>query len=286
MIFLTFFTYCQATINDRSHDMSDSVLYEMQDHIATITLNRPERHNALNGEAYSLGADMFKRANADRNVRCIIFTGAGRSFCSGDDVVEIMASGEGLEGRLTTPEKAPPVSTTPPLAVAMQESRCPIINAVNGAAVGFGMELTLLCDVRIASDRARFSEMFIRRGIIATSISYDLLPNIIGPARAAEMLLTGEMIDAEQALDIGLVSRVTPHDDLMQEAIRLAEKITANPPLAVERAKQALRMKRDYKIEELTGYLGTSLRDLSGTSDHKESVAAFLEKREAVYKGE
>ena len=265
--------------------MSDSVLYEMQDHIATITLNRPERHNALNGETYSLAAALFDRANADSDVRCIIFTGAGRSFCSGDDVVEIMASGEGLEGRLSTPEKTQPVSTTPPLAVSMQASRCPIVNAVNGAAVGFGMELTLLCDVRIASDRARFSEMFIRRGIIATAISYDLLPNIIGPARAAEMLLTGEMIDAAQALDIGLVSRVTPHDNLMIEAMDLAEKIAANPPLAVERAKQALRMKRDYRIDELGIYLGNSLRDLSATEDHKESVAAFLEKREAFYKG-
>lgn len=266
--------------------MSDSVLYEKQDHIATITLNRPERHNALNGEAYRLGAEMFNRANADRDIRCIVFTGAGRSFCSGDDVVEIMASGDGLEGRLDTPEKSQPVSTTPPLAVSMQESRCPIINAVNGAAVGFGMELTLLCDVRIASDRARFSEMFIRRGIIATAISYDLLPNIIGPARAAEMLLTGDMIDAQQALDIGLVSRVTPHENLMEEAMSLARKISANPPLAVERAKQALRMKRDYMIDDLGGYLGESLRDLSATRDHKESVAAFLEKREAIYKGE
>jgi enoyl-CoA hydratase/carnithine racemase len=285
-IFLTFFTYRYKTINDRSQQMSDSVLYEVQGHIATITLNRPERHNALNGEAYSLATELFKQANADGNVRCIVFTGAGRSFCSGDDVVEIMASGDGLEGRLNTPISEQQVSITPPLAISMQDSRCPIINAVNGAAVGFGMELTLLCDVRIASDRARFSEMFIRRGIIATAISYDLLPNIVGPARAAEMLLTGEMIDAQQAQDIGLVSRVTPHDSQMQEALSLAEKITANPPLAVERAKQALRMKREYKTNELDGYLSMSLRDLSATKDHKESVAAFLEKREAVYKGE
>lgn len=266
--------------------MSNTVLYEMQDHIATITLNRPEQHNALNDEAYKLAAELFDRANADSSVRCIIFTGAGRSFCSGDDVVEIMASGGGLEGRLSTTKTEQPVSTTPPLAISMQESRCPIINAVNGAAVGFGMELTLLCDVRIASDRARFSEMFIRRGIIATLISYDLLPNIVGPARAAEMLLTGEMIDAQQALDIGLVSRVTPHDSLMQEAVSLAVKIAANPPLAVERAKQGLRLKRDHKIDELGVYLGNSLRDLSETKDHKESVAAFMEKRAAVYTGE
>lgn len=168
----------------------------------------------------------------------------------------------------------------------MQDSRCPIINAINGAAVGFGMELTLLCDIRIASEKARFSEMFIRRGIIATSISYDLLPGIVGPAMAAEMLLTGEMIDAGRALEVGLVSRVVSPDSLMDEALSLAARICANAPLAVQRAKEGLRLQRDHKIEEMERHLNESLRFLSGTKDHKESVAAFLEKREAVYQGE
>ena len=266
--------------------MNDSVLYDKQDQVATITLNRPERHNALNHETYGLATELFLKANTDRSIRCVIFTGAGRSFCSGDDVVDIMASGGGLENSLTREDTEAPVSTTPPLATAMKESRCPIINAVNGAAVGFGMELALLCDVRIASERARFSEMFIRRGIIATGISYDLLPEVVGPATAAEMLLTGEMMGAEEALKAGLVSKLTPHDDLMAEAMALALKIAANPPLAVERAKQALRMKRDHKIEDMERHLAESLRVLSGTKDHKESVAAFLEKRDGVYTGE
>ncbi len=168
----------------------------------------------------------------------------------------------------------------------MRESRCPIIAAVNGAAVGFGMELTLLSDIRIASEKARFSEMFIRRGIIATHISYDLLPNIVGPAVAAEMLLTGDMMDAQRAMAVGLVSTVTPPDNLLEVARDLASRIAANPPLAVERAKGGLRLKRANKIDELDGYLSKSLRYLSSTKDHKESVAAFLEKREAVYTGE
>ena len=265
--------------------MSNTVLYDAQDQIATITLNRPDRHNALNREAYQAAADMFARANADPAVRCIIFTGAGRSFCSGDDVVEIMASGEGLQASLNRTKPAEQASTTPALALMMQDSRCPIINAINGAAVGFGMELTLLCDIRIASARARFSEMFIRRGIIATSISYDLLPNIVGPAMAAEMLLTGEIIDAVRALEVGLVSRVVSPENLMDEALDLATRISGNAPLAVERAKQGLRLKRDHKIEEMRHHLDESLRFLSGTQDHKESVAAFLEKREPEYKG-
>lgn len=266
--------------------MSDTVLYHAQDHIATITLNRPERHNALNHEAYGAATAAFERANADPSVRCIIFTGAGRSFCSGDDVVDIMASGNGLEGALNRPAAEPASSSSPPLAVVMRASRCPIIAAVNGAAVGFGMELTLLSDIRIASEKARFSEMFIRRGIIATHISYDLLPNIVGPAVAAEMLLTGDMMDAQRAMAVGLVSKVTPQDNLLEVAAELASRIAANPPLAVERAKEGLRLKLANKIDELDGYLSKSLRYLSSTKDHKESVAAFLEKREAVYTGE
>jgi enoyl-CoA hydratase/carnithine racemase len=266
--------------------MSDTVLYEKQDHVAVITLNRPERHNALNHEAYQSATEMFRRANAEADVHCIVFTGAGRSFCSGDDVVEIMASGGGLAGSLdkqpTNQRSAP---TTPPMVVEMQNARCPIICAINGAAVGFGMELALVCDIRIASEAARFSEMFIRRGIIATAISYDLLPGIVGPAMAAEMLLTGDMIDAAQALAAGLVSKVVSPPDLLPEAIRLAARISANAPLAVQRAKQGLRLQREHRLEEMQQHLAESLRFLSGTEDHKESVAAFLEKRAAIYRG-
>jgi enoyl-CoA hydratase len=157
---------------------------------------------------------------------------------------------------------------------------------VNGAAVGFGMELTLLADIRVASETARFSEMFVRRGIIATHISYDLLPNIVGPAMAAEMLLTGEMINAEKALACGLVSQITEPDALLTHADKLAAAIADNPPLAVQRAKVGLSMKRDHQLAELDHYLSLSLSDLSRTKDHQESVAAFLEKRAGKYIGE
>jgi len=264
--------------------MSDTVLYDSQDQIAIITLNRPERHNALNRDAYKCATELFDRANQDKNIRCVVFTGAGKSFGSGDDVVEIMAAGDGLAGSLKRDESTPTI--TPPIAVAMQQLRCPIINAVNGAAVGFGMELTLLCDIRIASSSARFSEMFIRRGIIATNISYDLLPGIVGPAMAAEMLLTGDIIDAKTALQAGLVSKVVASEELMDSALQLAGKIAANAPLAVERAKQALRLKRDHRLQEMETYLAESLRFLAGTKDHQESVKAYLEKRLATYIGE
>ena len=128
--------------------------------------------------------------------------------------------------------------------------------------------------------------MFIRRGIIATHISYDLLPNLIGPAAAAEMLLTGDMINAEKAKLMGLVSQVVQHDELLETAIALASRIADNPPLATEKAKEALRLKRDHRVDELDAYLTASLSALAKTKDHKESVSAFLEKRAGIYSGE
>lgn len=265
--------------------MSDTVLYEVQGHVAIITLNRPDRLNALNYEAYEAATVAFAKANEDKNVRCIIFTGNGRCFCSGDDVVEIMAKGGGLESQMEKVDTKTQYSSAPPLAIEMLNSRCPIINAVNGPAVGIGIELSLMCDVRIAADTAKFSEMFVKRGIIGTHVSFNLLPNIVGPAVAAEMLLTGCKVDAARALEVGLVSKVTTAEELLPAAQALAEEIITNPPLAVEAAKQALRMKRDNQPQEIDAFVSNSLMDLARTEDHKESVKAFLEKRPGVYQG-
>lgn len=207
-----------------------TVLYDVQDHVAVITLNRPDKLNALNFTAYAEATDAFARARADRSVRCIVFTGAGKCFCSGDDVVEIMAQGGGLEQQLQQLDPDQPYSSAPPLVNEMLQARCPIINAVNGAAVGIGIELSLLCDIRIASEQAKFSEMFVRRGVIGTHVSFNLLPALVGPAVAAEMLLTGCMVSAERALATGLVSYVTPADQLLPKAFELAQMIVANPP--------------------------------------------------------
>lgn len=262
-----------------------AVLYEVHEHIAVITLNRPEKLNALNLAAYAEAAEAFAQASADRSVRCIIFTGAGKCFCSGDDVVEIMAQGGGLEQQIQQLDPAQPYSSAPPLVNEMLQARCPIINAVNGAAVGIGIELSLLCDIRIASEHAKFSEMFVRRGVIGTHVSFNMLPAIVGPAVAAEMLLTGCMVSAESALATGLVSYVTPADQLMAKAFELARMIVANPPLAVEKARQALRLRRDHQPGSIDRYVSDSLRELVASADHKESVQAFIEKREALYQG-
>ncbi len=261
--------------------MSDDrvVLYEVDEHIATITINRPERYNSLNYAAYEQLTGAFQDANADDDVRAIVFTGTGRGFCTGDDVQELLGEGAAeLSRRISSGELELP-------SAPIKRSDKPVIAAVNGAAVGYGMELALLADIRVASESARFSEMFVKRAIVAGPDSFELLPQMVGTAAAAEILLTGDIIDAAEALRIGLVSQVVPDGELLDTAMTLARRTTANEPLAVQAAKRALVMTRSGRREELQAHLSSALAQLLASDDHQESVAAFLEKRNPSYRG-
>lgn len=262
--------------------MSDyeCMLLEISDHIATVTLNRPEIMNALNWQAYDELESIFRDLQKNPEVRCIILTGAGRAFCSGDDVKEIMAAGGG-GGRLREIRPG-----TTPAARAIMDCDRPVIAAVNGAAVGWGMDMSLMADFRIASEKAKFGELFVKRGLVADVGGMVRLPKLIGPQRAAELLFTGDIISAERALELGIVMSVTPHDELMAEARALAERIAANPPLAVRYLKEGLRRSYHGDYEEMGNWVSTTLGVLFRTQDHKEGVASFLEKRPAVFKGE
>ena len=259
------------------------VRYEVQDHVARVTLNRPDVRNALNRAAYTQLEAAFRAAQADPDVRCVLLTGEDPAFCSGDDVREIMV-GEQRESTVNRLQDVRPKPT--PAAVAILECDRPVIAAVNGAAVGWGMDLSLFCDIRIASERAKFGELFIKRGLISDIGGIWRLPQIVGPSVAAELLFTGDIIDAHEAQRIGLVSRTVPHKDLLTEAGGLAAKITANPPLAMRYMKEGLRRARYGDIHELGAYVSKSLGVLFQTEDHKEGVASFLEKRAPVFKGE
>lgn len=256
--------------------MSDTCLVEVADHVAIITLNRPHKFNAFNIESYRATTDALKRADADDDVRCIVLTGAGRGFCSGDDVEELMG-GDGLASLGSVDFEIPGPS--------MRRAKTPIIAAVNGAAVGYGFELALMADICIASERAKFSQMFIRRGLIAGADSFRMLTQLCGPAGAAELLLTGDMVEAAQALELGFVAKVVAHETLLQQATELAQRIAANPPLAVQRVRTALQLARSGRNDELETLAKDALAELMRTKDHKESVAAFLEKREPHYVG-
>jgi enoyl-CoA hydratase len=160
-----------------------------------------------------------------------------------------------------------------------------MVAAVNGAAVGWGMELALMCDLRVASERARFGELFIKRGLVSDVAGIGRLSQLVGREKAAEMLFTGELIDAAEAERIGLVGRVVAHDDLLAVALERAHVIAANPPLAIARLKQGLRATLDPDWTELGVWVSTNLGELFKTEDHKEGVASFLEKRAPVFQG-
>ncbi len=266
-----------STDNDPATNDADAVLYDVQGRTALITLNRPERLNAWNGDLAAGYFGSLDRAAADPGVGAIVVTGAGRGFCAGADmdVLQGIGGGGGDGGGARETRDATYALSIPK----------PIIAAVNGAAVGYGMELALLADIRVASSSARFSEMFVKRAIVAGHDSFELLPRMVGPAAAAEILLTGDIIEAERALELGLVSQVVADDELLPAARALAKRITANAPLAVQAAKEALRLERAGKASELRAHLKIALGDLLASDDHQESVAAFLERRDPTYKG-
>jgi enoyl-CoA hydratase/carnithine racemase/predicted DNA-binding protein (MmcQ/YjbR family) len=180
--------------------------YAVSGHVATLILDRPERRNALNYRAYEELEAALHMASRDLDVRCLIVTGADPAFCSGDDVREIMTGPANAE---SAARRATPRPT--PAGQAALACECPIIAAVNGPAIGWGMELALFADIRIASEKAQFSEMFVKRGLVSDVGGFYRLPAIVGPSKAAELLFTGDTIDAGEALRIGLVGEVVPH---------------------------------------------------------------------------
>jgi enoyl-CoA hydratase/carnithine racemase len=259
----------------------DCVLAEVTDHVATVTLNRPHRRNALNFQAYDELEKALRGASEDPDVRCVIVTGADPAFCSGDDVGEIMAGPKAVS---SAPAPREPKPT--PAAMAALECAKPIIAAVNGAAVGWGMELALFADIRLASERAKFGELFVKRGLVCDVGGFYRLPSVVGPAKAAELLFTGEIIDAAEGLRIGLVSEVVAHEALMVRARALAGAIAANPPLAVQALKAGLQRTAYGDPREIGTFAIAEIRRLMQTQDHKEGVASFLEKREPVFRGQ
>ncbi len=256
--------------------MPSELTYEETDHVGLLTLNRPEARNALTFTTYA----ELEEAVRGTTARCLVITGADPAFCSGDDVKQIMQSaGDKVANDL---DRAPRIT---PAAEALLTTDVPVIAAVNGAAVGWGMELALMADLRIASERARFGELFVKRGLSCDVPGVGRLAQLVGRERAAELLFTGRIIDAEEARAIGLVSRVVAHDELLPTAMALAREIASNPPLAVQRMKQGLRLALDPDWASLGARVSESLAELFRTQDHKEGVAAFLEKRPARYEG-
>lgn len=259
--------------------MSESVLYNVTDHIATIRLNRPKQRNAMDFEGYARLTTSVMRANDDPDVRCLILTGTGSAFCAGDDFAVL--SGEGLP----VDANGQPRQLELP-GRALRRCSKPIIAAINGVAVGYGLELIVLSDFRFAAEVASFSAMYIRRSLVAPADSWERLPEIVGPEAAAELLLTGDQINAKRALEIGLVSKVVPQSELMRAARDLGARLTSNPPLALQAAKQALILARTRDRKALCNHINKMTAELQQTEDFAESIRAFRERRSPQFKGQ
>jgi 2-(1,2-epoxy-1,2-dihydrophenyl)acetyl-CoA isomerase len=261
------------------------IIYSVEGQAAVITLNRPQAMNALTNTTHTELAQAIDAAAKDDKVKIIVLTGAGRGFCSGDDVKEIFLSPEeaAMKGRETRLRQLQG-EHIPGGGHRLLEINKPSIAAVNGAAVGYGCDLALMCNMRIASEKARFGEIFLRVGLIPDQ-GLILLPRLVGLAKTYEMILTTDIIDAKEAERIGLVNKVVPHEDLMNATLELANKIASKPPIAVQLAMEGIRRGLGLAIEEFMQYHALAFSFCTETEDHLEGSRAFVEKRAPVFKG-
>ncbi|PYM73180.1 MAG: hypothetical protein DME10_10780 [Candidatus Rokuibacteriota bacterium] len=260
----------------------ECLIYEVKDRVATLTLNRPERLNALGGTLRDDLFDAVTRASADPEVRVMVITGAGKGFCAGGDVKAMSEAKAGARERPLIEKIAPGRDRT---LLAMREAPQPIIAAVNGAAAGAGMNLALGCDLRIASTEARFAQAFVKRGLHPDWGGTYFLPRVVGMAKACEMIFTGDLIDAAEALRLGLVSQVVPPEELLPTAHELARRIAAGPPVAIRLAKQSLYANADLDLQGAL-HMETMAQNICfETEDATEGIRAFVEKRAPVFRG-
>ncbi len=266
-------------------DAHAPILVRREGHVAILTLNSPDTRNALSGDAlFGAFEQIFAALNDDLSVRAAILTGAGSAFSSGGNIAE-MRDRQGMFGG--TPEQivAQYRAGIQRIPLAFDALQVPIIAAVNGPAMGAGNDLACMCDIRIASSRARFAESFVKVGIVPGDGGAWLLPRVVGASRAAEMAFTGDTLDAQEALRVGLVSQVVEPDALMPAALALAQRIAANPPQVLRWTKQLLQQARGGTLAEALHHAGRFQGLAHQTADHAEAVASFFDKRVPVFTG-
>lgn len=259
-----------------------TILYAVENSILTITLNRPDKLNAMTPTLLRELKEAFEEAGKDQAVRVVIVTGAGRGFCAGADLAAaselMMNGGFSYEDNLN--------ATYNPLILTMQSLQKPIIAAVNGVAAGAGMSLALACDLRIVAASASFLQAFVKIGLVPDSGSTWLLPRLIGMTKALELMLTGQKVSAQEALSLGLVNQVVADAELGEVVQKMAAMFASAPTKAIGLIKQAVNFAATSTLEEALKNEAV-LQDVAGQSaDHQEGIAAFLEKRPAAFKGE
>ena len=272
-----------------SPSSTEQLLVEQDGHVAIITLNRPERLNAISREMLNELSAKMVEADKDPETRCIVFTGAGRGFCSGLDLIDTSDRME-TEGDVVGGGKG---SNRPrqlfdlrdaPINV-MWHTDTPIICAINGAAAGYGMDLTLLCDIRIMAENAKLAAVTAKRNVVPESGGTWLLPRLVGWAKAAELYYRGRTIGAEEAKDIGIVNEVVSNDDLMPTALQWAHEVAENAPMAVQTTKRMMRMGLEESYDTAVDHLMVHLGGLFQSEDFEEGLKAFMEKRKPNFTG-
>lgn len=262
--------------------MSDVLLTEITRGVATLTMNRPDALNALDEDLSYALRDALESAASDTAIRCVVVTGNGRAFSSGADLAEAKRRIE--EGGNLTPSEILRKRYNP-IVNAIVEMDKPVVAALNGVAAGAGASVALAADFRIASDKAAFMQAFIKIGLVPDAGATYFLPRLIGYARALELAMTGDLVDAQRALSLGLVNRVVPHDDLMRETHAFAATLAAGPTLAFGLTKKAMRFGATHELREALDFEPDLQDQAALTHDSAEGIQAFLEKRAPTYQG-
>ncbi len=263
-----------------NHAEYEDLIVESEGHVTTITLNRPERLNAISGPMLSGLSRALMAAEADSDTRVIVLTGAGRGFCAG---LDLKRQAEGNDSIGSGASKMFDLRNAPPIVIHNVDK--PIICALNGAAAGYGMDLALGCDIRIASDQAKLAAVFTRRGVLPESGGTWLLPRLIGWAKSAEIAFKGETLSADRCLEFGLVNKVVPHDELMATTREWAAEIAANAPMAVQATKRMMRLGLEETFEANVNHVYLALLPLFRSNDFREGMQAFIERREPAFTG-
>lgn len=256
------------------------MLYSRDENVAVLTINRPEARGAFSPEMIQLWREHLEEARRDDSITVIVVTGSGDTFCSGGDIRDM------ADGKLRSWDmKRFLWEGVHRIILTLEDLDKPVIAAINGAAMGAGMDMAIMCDLRVCSDRAKLGESYIQMGLIPGDGGAWFLPRLVGVPKALELLLTADVIDAGQALALGIVNRVVPHDNLMEETMKLARRIAGKPPLAVRMMKRAVYQGMTSTLRSHLDYISSQMSLLSETADHGEAARAFLEKRKPVFTG-
>ena len=264
-----------------SNKLENEVLYETDQHVATITFNRAEKQNTISGPMLNRLSELLLKADADPEIRAIVITGSGKFFCAGLDL-----RGSDISSNLATNKKSPvtlDLKNTPPTVLHNLDT--PTIASINGSAAGYGMDLALGCDIRVMADSAKLAAAFTARGVVPESGGTWILPRLIGWAKASEIIFTGKTLLAEECLELGLVSHMVNNNEVGEKSLEIARQISSRAPLAVQASKRMMRMGMNENFNDHVHHVFLQLLPLFQSDDFAEGMASFMEKREAEFKG-